>query len=747
MAGADRTQKRQKASAGRDATVVGGDQLTINIADTERAQALAPGLLPRDVPGFTGREHEMERLANLGSGGSVLITAIDGIAGVGKTALAVHAAHQLRLQFPDGQLYVDLRGYTSGQPPAEPSEVLEVFLRSLGVPAGDIPSSVEARSGMLRGVLVSRRVLMLLDNAVSEAQVKPLLPGAGESLVIITSRSTLPGLEADNRISLDVLGVDEATILLTRVIGDERALAEAEAIQQVRECCGDLPLALRIAAQILAVHPTWPVSKLAHLLADERERLDHLAVGDLGVRATFEVSYKHLRGREARTFRLLGLHPGSSFDWVAAGNLVGLSSKAISQALDQLVEACLISELGPGFFAMHDLLRLFAYEICLNKEKKTLRDAAQMRLIKHFTVIALIVAARFTAGLRVGVGIRFDDHTYDATSSSGALDLFDSNRVGMMGVLKVAAGQGSAEDAWKLFEPMSQVLLLTRRIEDLVDASQMVISAARQTGNVVIEKDALGVLGIAYNELGRHDDAIDCYEAALAGLRKEGDRKGEVWMLINIGNALSNLNRWRDAAVNYYDALNISKELGDRRGQAQALANLGAAYTRAQRFDQAIPILQDAVPIFEETDDRRGRGAALINLGIAHRELGQLDQSIELCLDGLTSLKETGDRHTEGMALLSLAASYRQLGRINEAIEVYQTALEVSQSSGDLFNEGRVLAELGDTFYGLRQKDRASLYWLEAAKIAQELGNDTEMARLQKMASRTDSPWRRLWRR
>jgi tetratricopeptide (TPR) repeat protein len=747
MAGADRTQKRQKASAGRDATVVGGDQLIINIADTERAQALAPGLLPRDVPGFTGREHEMERLANLGSGGSVLITAIDGIAGVGKTALAVHAAHQLRLQFPDGQLYVDLRGYTSGQPPAEPSEVLEVFLRSLGVPAGDIPSSVEARSGMLRGVLVSRRVLMLLDNAVSEAQVKPLLPGAGESLVIITSRSTLPGLEADNRISLDVLGVDEATILLTRVIGDERALAEAEAIQQVRECCGDLPLALRIAAQILAVHPTWPVSKLAHLLADERERLDHLAVGDLGVRATFEVSYKHLRGREARTFRLLGLHPGSSFDWVAAGNLVGLSSKAISQALDQLVEACLISELGPGFFAMHDLLRLFAYEICLNKEKKTLRDAAQMRLIKHFTVIALIVAARFTAGLRVGVGIRFDDHTYDATSSSGALDLFDSNRVGMMGVLKVAAGQGWAEDAWKLFEPMSQVLLLTRRIEDLVDASQMVISAARQTGNVVIEKDALGVLGIAYNELGRHDDAIDCYEAALAGLRKEGDRKGEVWMLINIGNALSNLNRWRDAAVNYYDALNISKELGDRRGQAQALANLGAAYTRAQRFDQAIPILQDAVPIFEETDDRRGRGAALINLGIAHRELGQLDQSIELCLDGLTSLKETGDRHTEGMALLSLAASYRQLGRINEAIEVYQTALEVSQSSGDLFNEGRVLAELGDTFYGLRQKDRASLYWLEAAKIAQELGNDTEMARLQKMASRTDSPWRRLWRR
>jgi tetratricopeptide (TPR) repeat protein len=741
-----RSRRRQKASAGRDATVVGGDQLIINIADTKFTPALAPGLLPRDVTGFIGREHEMEQLANLVSGGSVLVTAIDGIAGVGKTALAVHVAHQLRAQFPDGQLYVDLRGYTSGQPPAEPNEVLEIFLNSLGVPADDIPIGVEARSGMLRGVLASRRVLMLLDNAGSEAQVKPLLPGAGESLVIITSRSTLPSLEADSRISLDILSAYEATMLLTGVIGEDRALAEPEAIQHVRECCGNLPLALRIAVQILAVHKTWPISKLAHLLAEERDRLDHLVVGELGIRAAFEVSYKHLRGREARTFRLLGLHPGPSFDWVAAGNLAGLSSKAITQALDQLVEACLISELGPGLFSMHDLLRIFAYEICLKKEKQTSRDAVQLRLVKHFTVIALMVATRFAAGLRVGVGVTFEKVTYAATSASDALDLFDSNRAGMMGVLKVAAEQGWGQAAWELFEPMSQVLLLTRRIDELAAASQMVISAARQTGDMAIEKAALGILGTAYNELGRHEDAIDCYEVALAGLRKESDRKGEGRMLTNIGNALCELSRYGDAVVSYSDALNISTEIGDRRGEAQALANLGAAYTKSRRFHQAAPILKDALQIFEEIDDRRGRGIALMNLAVTLSELGRPDQSIDLYLDAITVLEETGDLHTKGAALFNLAAAYRQLGKVNDAIEVYDEALGLFKSSGDLPNQGDVLAALGDAFHGLRQYDRASHHWLEAAKIAHELGNDTEMTRLQKIASRAESPWRRFWR-
>jgi tetratricopeptide (TPR) repeat protein len=738
----------QKVSSKGNANVVAGNQV-INIIADSKTQPVVPSQLLRDDLAFTGREHEMENLTNLVSG-SVLVTAIDGIAGVGKTALAVHAAHRLRPQFPDGQLYYDLRGYTSGEPPTDPSKVLEYFLESLGVPPDNIPSDVESRSGMLRGELASRRVLMLLDNAASEDQIKHLMPGAGGSLVIITSRSTLPGLVADNRISLDVLRVGESTTLLTRVIGDERALAEPDAIQQVRKCCGDLPLALRIAAHILTLHPTWPISKLARLLADERDRLDQLAVGDhLDVRVAFEVSYRHLRGREKRTFRLLGLHPGANFDLVSAVQLVGVgvSAKVMQQTFDRLLEASLISEIGPGLFGLHDLLRLFAYEICLTKETKATRDAAQLHLIHYFTTIALMIGTRFGAGSQPGIAIRFDDIIYDATSGAKAWELFDLNRAGMLGALKVAVEQGWAEEAWKLFEPMVPVLLLARRIDDLVDASQGVILVARQVGNLTIEQDALEALGSAYNELGWHEDAIDCYETALAALRREADRKGECRVLTNIGNALADSSRFDDAIVSYREALAISMTIGSQRAQAQVLAGLGATSLRMRRFDQAIQTFRDALQIFEERHDRRDCGITLLNLGAAHGELGQFDQSIEFYLAAIDSLGEAGDRHSEGAALLNLAVTYRQLVRVNDAIEVYLTALDLFRSSNDRLNEGEVLASLGDTVYGLRQNERASQYWLEAAKIAQELGNEREVARLRTLVSRAESPWRRLWRR
>jgi len=217
----DQPQIRQKAAAGRDAYVAGRD-LIVNVGGAGAATLGIPGLLPRDVPGFTGREGELARLVGLADGGRVVVTAIGGTAGVGKTALAVHAAHQLADEFPDGHLYADLHGYTEWQDPAQPGEVLETFLRSLGVPAEEVPAKVEERSGLLRQVLASRRVLMVLDNARTEAQVRVLLPGAGGSLVLVTSRSVLPGLEADERISLDVLTADEAVAMLAGLAGTSR---------------------------------------------------------------------------------------------------------------------------------------------------------------------------------------------------------------------------------------------------------------------------------------------------------------------------------------------------------------------------------------------------------------------------------------------------------------------------------------------------------------------------------------------
>jgi hypothetical protein len=275
MPGKRQGRLRQKAVAGRDAYVVGRDQIILNFgADMAGSAELGlPGLLPRDIPAFTGRGAELARLTGLTGGGRVLVSAIGGTAGVGKTALAVHAAHQMLDVFPDGHLYADLRGFTAGQDPADPGEVLHVFLRRLGVPAEEVPAASEERSGLLRQVLARRRVLMVLDNARTEAQVRPLLPGAGGSLVLVTSRSVLAGLEVDERISLDVLPEDEAAEMLGQVIGRNRAEAEMHALGEVARLCGRLPLALRIAGQLLAARGPDRVVLEARVAENRAHRL------------------------------------------------------------------------------------------------------------------------------------------------------------------------------------------------------------------------------------------------------------------------------------------------------------------------------------------------------------------------------------------------------------------------------------------------------------------------------------------
>ena len=383
----DQPQIRQKAVAGRDAYVAGRD-LIVNVGGAGATTLGVPGLLPRDVPGFTGREGELARLVGLADGGRVVVTAIGGTAGVGKTALAVHAAHQLADEFPDGHLYADLHGYTEGQDPAQPGEVLETFLRSLGMPAEEVPAKVEERSGLLRQVLASRRVLMVLDNARTEAQVRVLLPGAGGSLVLVTSRSVLPGLEVDERISLDVLTADEAVAMLADLAGTARAAADPEAVAEVARLCGRLPLALRIAGQILAAHLAWPVARLARMLAGEQDRLAQLGTGDLQVRTAFEVSYRQLPDADARMFRLLGLNPGPDFDTAAAASLAGIDAEAAGPVLDRLMLASLATEDSAGRFRIHDLLRLFARQTCQEADDQASRDAAEIRLVSYYTELA-----------------------------------------------------------------------------------------------------------------------------------------------------------------------------------------------------------------------------------------------------------------------------------------------------------------------------------------------------------------------
>ena len=446
MSAEPEARRKQEVTAGRDAFVAGRD-LIVHVAATGPAELGVPGLLPRDVPGFTGRGDELARLAGLATGGRVVVTAIGGTAGVGKTALAVHAAHQLLGEFPDGHLYADLHGYTEGQDPTEPGEVLALFLRSLGVPAEGVPAGAAERSGLLRQVLASRRVLMVLDNARDEAQVRPLLPGAGASLVLVTSRSVLPGLEADARISLDVLTQDEAITMLAG-LGGHRAAADPTAVAEVARLCGRLPLALRIAGQLLATHPTWPVVRLAHLLASERHRLARLGAGDLQVRAAFEVSYRQLDGPDARLLRLLGLHPGPDFTATAAAALAGTEGEAAESALSRLANAHLVTEDAAGRFALHDLLRLFAHATCQQTDTRDDRNAAETRLVRYYENLAAFLDSCVDPQLRSAA----EQEGKPLSSMRQALAVFQAERPSLIAALGLAAERGGDEEIRRLSE-------------------------------------------------------------------------------------------------------------------------------------------------------------------------------------------------------------------------------------------------------------------------------------------------------
>ena len=559
-------------------------------------------MLVRDVPGFIGRDDELARLARLAGlagGGRVVVTAIGGTAGVGKTALAVHAAHQLLAQFPDGHLYADLRGYTDGQDPARPDEVLQVFLRRLGVPSEEVPAELEERSGLLRQMLAARRVLMVLDNARTEAQVRPLLPGAGESLVLVTSRSLLTGLEVNERISLDILPDDDAAAMLAKVIGAERAVAEPQEVAEVAGLCGRLPLALRIAGQLLAAHPLWPIRRLVQLLADEQDRLTRLGAGDLQVRAAFAVSYRQLAEEDARLFRLLGLHPGPDFDTVSAAALAGAETEVAEPVLDRLAGAHLVVEDVAGRFGMHDLLRLFARQTCQETDSPADRAAAESRLVGYYVDLAGFLDACLDPRQRHAV----EQSGEPRLSMPEVLSVFRVERPGLLAALGLAAERGWDEQVWRLSGSMRELLEVLRHLDDLLHVGEAALGAARHAGNTDVESGVLNNLGGAYAGLGRFEEAITSYQQALTIRREDGDRVGEGQTLNNLGYAYAGLGRFEEAITSYQQALTIRRETGNRYGEGTTLHNLGLAYQELRQPERAATFWLEAAAAMRDVGD------------------------------------------------------------------------------------------------------------------------------------------------
>jgi DNA-binding SARP family transcriptional activator/tetratricopeptide (TPR) repeat protein len=721
--------------------LAGDPALVVPAAAPPAAGPAVPRELPAGVAHFTGRTRELAALSGLlgapgaQAPGTVVISAIGGTAGVGKTALAVHWAHQAAGRFPDGQLYVNLRSYDPARP-VTPADALAGFLRSLGVAGQDIPVEEADRAARYRSLLAGRRMLVVLDNAGSAEQVRPLLPGDPACAVVVTSRDSLTGLVARDgaqRLDLDLLPPEDAVGLLRALIGARVDADPAAAALLASRCCR-LPLALRVAAELAAARPAAPLAELAGELADRQRRLDLLdADGDprSAVRAVLSWSCRHLDTAAARALRLIGLHPGPDLDLYAAAALIGTTPAGAGQLLDQLAHAHLIQPARPGRCGMHDLLRAYACELAAQDGKQEQR-AALTRLFDYYlaaagaSMDALAPAERHLRPLIPPSATPLPPlRTPDAASA-----WLDAERPVLVAVAAGMATGGWPEDAIRL----STILFRYYRdigghYDDALAVHTHALHAAERSGDRAAQADALRNRGMVDYRLGRYQQAADQIRQALEICRDLGDRSGQARAHSNLGVVLWGWARYQPSAEHFRQALVLHRELGDQFGQANALDSLGTALGRAGHYPQAAEHHRQALEICRELGNRRGEARALANLGAVLSWQGRCQEAVGHLQSALAVFRQFGDRLGEADALKDLAAALRCQGRYDEAVCHHKQALAMFRELGNRSGETEALNGLGEAFLASGQPGDALAQHTSALALASQIGDAYEQAR------------------
>jgi DNA-binding SARP family transcriptional activator/tetratricopeptide (TPR) repeat protein len=723
--------------------------------------APVPAQLPPSVGEFVGRDAELAALDELlaSDSDSARIVALSGSGGVGKTALAVRWAHAVRDRFPDGQLHVDLGGYG----PAEPlpvAEVLSGFLRALGVEGSEIPREVEQRAARFRSAVDGRRVLVVLDNARTVDQVRPLLPSASSCFALVTSRDPLPGLgvrEGARRIDLDRFTSGEARLLLRTVLGDA-VTAEPESIGRLVDQCARLPLALRIAAELAKARPARGVAGLVAELADERHRLDLLDVEDdsLGaVRAVFSWSYQQLPDDAARLFRSLGLHFGADADAYALSALLGSDLHSTRRALDRLIRARLVDEAPGERYQCHDLLRAYALELAEQTDATADRAAAVAQLLDYYAHRAAAARARVTPFERrrrasdAGGVVLPDFPDY-----ADAMRWLDTERTNL-----VAAAEQSAEHAIALSLALRAYLEMGDHRDEAVRLHGRAVTAARELADRSAEADALRYLSASIRGLGRLEEAARLVERAQALYEELGDRS-RLAAAMNSRGAISRLaGRQREAIGHYERAIaldadrpsaqvpaqvnlaNAYTRIGDderafqhaerarslaethehRTGQAHALVGLGIAAAGLGRLHEALDYAHRSLAFGEEHGVIAHRSAAYALLGTVHREQGDYSTSWECDRQALRLARRSSEKEEIAEALTGLGLTSRLAGRPGDAVRDLGQALDVAVAGGFRQAEANARVGLGDAYADLGHPEDAHEHWQAALEIFREL--------------------------
>jgi DNA-binding SARP family transcriptional activator len=708
-AGAEATAPADSAEGSAPGSIAIGtfDGLAVPPAVTPAAEqvpnavgsAQVPAQLPADIGDFTGRETQAAHLSALLLGttkgtnpGAVRIAVVNGAAGLGKTTLAVHAAHRVSTHFPDGQLYVDLLG-ASGQP-AAPGEVLARFLRDLGVQGDRLPARDEERAALYRTTLTGRRVLVVLDNAKDAAQVRPLLPGTSSCAVLVTTRNRTSELASIRYVDLNVLEDPEALELFARIVGEERAGAEPDATAEILVACAGLPLAVRICAARLAARTNWRIATLAARLRNEQRRLDELKIGDLEVRSSFQVSYDSIRtlshgADPARAFRLLGLWPGESVSLQAAAALLGEPDDDVAEMLESLFDVNLLESPAPDWYRFHDLLKVYAQERAQAEEPEAARDEAASGLLRWYLDTARAAADTVSP------------QRYQVRSEPEA-----------SGHPPLAFADMEAALAW------------------YDDERANIVVATRQAAAVGLHEVASRLPQTLFPLFNRRNNWADCVTAnrvAAESAAKTGDRLGEAWALNTLGFALVKLGD-PEAFAHLERALAVRQEFGDTWGEAQTAIALGEGHHRMHGAgEDALRYLRRAASLLEPTGATSLRSVALNNLGEVYFGLGDLDAAAECYLQALDIGREIGG-HAEGHALANLGRVYMRQRRLDEAIVRLEEALSRLRASGDRGGEAGALLSLGASQAETGSRTAADASLTEALRIFEQIGDREQAA-------------------
>jgi tetratricopeptide (TPR) repeat protein len=694
--------------------------------------------LPLDVRGFVGRDLELAQLdAIMVDAGqrptSVAIAVVSGTAGVGKTALAVRWAHQIRDQFPDGQLYVDLRGYDPGQPMTG-GDALAGFLTALGVAGPDIPLEVDQRAARFRTEIADRRILIVLDNASTVEQVRPLLPGTPTCTVVVTSRDSLGGLVAAHgahRLELDLLPPADARTLLRRLIGD-RVEVEPDSAATLARQCAWLPIALRIAADLAVSRPTAPLAQLVAELENRQGRLDLLDAGGdprVEVRAVFSWSVQHLPPEDARVFALLGLHPGPDADLYAVAALADVSLDQARRTLVGLTRAHLVQRTNAGRYHMHDLLRAYATGLANAPEADP--EAALGRLFDYYLAVAASAVDRLypaEAHHRPRIAPAADPAPA-LTDPDSAGRWLNSERACLTAIAGQSAAHGRSTHAIQLSTTLFRYLASGGHPTDALSIHGHARDAARRIGDRPGEAQALLGLGVTRYRRGSHEAAADYYAQALTLFRQAGDRTGEARAVGNLGIAEGRLGRYGPAAEHHREALGLFMDAGDRTGAARALNSLGIVELALGQHAPATAHQKEALALFRQESDHIGEANALTSLGLIEICTGQHRPATDHLTAALALFQQVGNRSGEAWALDSLGTLQTALGNAEQGHEYHAEALALFREAGDRDGETWALNGLGDAAHLTGHTGVALRHYTAALALADETGAQDQQAR------------------